>query len=705
HWHLRDIFRDSRTLKLHRGRKYDYSTEVRMSLDLSANPCNDFYSFVCGRWPQSHPEQSNEFSRLQSDILTAAFKKLEHARYDHAGEAFRYCLLTHMKKSEDFSPFYEILGTFGFSWPQVKDGETFDILELAMGSALKWGIPLLFDVEVTTDLRTDNGTILRISRSEPLTTWIAQWFKNTDKDIWFAQVPRIFEPGLDYGHFSLKVIEAAVSAFSLLLSKDSVGDAGKPAYFKMKDVSLLSRGLLTTERWLAAINRYLPEGVSLGPDDEMHFLDEDFLRNIGDFVRSFESLRRQHCVASMAGWVLAYHMGAALTHRVFANAQDPLSRGPGPRQTFSLIVEEAQAEPGSGPRQTFSPTVDWNLRPVRARAVPDQAVYQCLDLVSEMADYPLSWFLTEQHVTPDDWNATSSLLDDVRESMSHSFDWMDESTKSIALDRLRALRNIVAYPSIAATKHSLETRYSFLRETVKPPFGRAYIDTKRMVRVQRNRILKKAMARQDNDWFSVPLVNAIFLPYYHIIVIPTSIMLPPLLVPQLPAATYGGMAHVLAHEVSHAFDVDAAPANADGLYREWYSPITRSRIQDRKLCLRDMYLVPVNLPWVTENEDYADSLGLTVAAKAFRRRMLPEAPSGVAQFSNEQLFYVSSCFKWCNSKGRPQGSSGADQTQHDVHSELYRRCNAPLLAHERFFKAFNCTPGASMRPRRQCPFF
>ncbi|CAN8012033.1 unnamed protein product, partial [Ixodes pacificus] len=247
----------------------------------------------------------------------------------------------------------------------------------------------------------------------------------------------------------------------------------------------------------------------------------------------------------------------------------------------------------------------------------------------------------------------------------------------------------------------------FQRETVKPPFGRAYMETKRMVRVQRNRFLKKAMARQDNDWFSVPLVNAIFLPYYHIIVIPTSIMLPPLLVPQLPAATYGGMAHVLAHEVSHAFDVDAAPANADGLYREWYSPITRSRIEDRKLCLRDMYL------HVTASERVFNrsmprrrkfSAHVQVAAKAFRQRMLPEAPSGVAQFSNEQLFYVSSCFKWCNSKGRPQGSSGANQTQDDVHSSMYRRCNAPLLAHERFFKAFNCTPGASMRPRRQCPF-
>ncbi|EEC10959.1 endothelin-converting enzyme, putative, partial [Ixodes scapularis] len=297
------------------------------------------------------------------------------------------------------------------------------------------------------------------------------------------------------------------------------------------------------------------------------------------------------------------------------------------------------------------------------------------------------------------------LLDDVRESMSHFFDWMDESTKSIALDRLRALRNIVAYPSIAATKHSLETRYSFLRETVKPPFGRAYMETKRMVRVQRNRFLKKAMARQDNDWFSVPLVNAIFLPYYHIIVIPTSIMLPPLLVPQLPAATYGGMAHVLAHEVSHAFDVDAAPANADGLYREWYSPITRSRIQDRKLCLRDMYL-HVTASEFNRSMPHPGKLPahVQVAAKAFRRRMLPEAPSGVAQFSNEQLFYVSSCFKWCNSKGRPQSSSGANQAQDDVHSSMYRRCNAPLLAHERFFKAFNCTPGASMRPRRQCLF-
>ncbi|KAH9370215.1 hypothetical protein HPB48_019350 [Haemaphysalis longicornis] len=81
---------------------------------------------------------------------------------------------------------------------------------------------------------------------------------------------------------------------------------------------------------------------------------------------------------------------------------------------------------------------------------------------------------------------------------------------------------------------------------------------------------------------------------------------------QFPAASFGGLGHVLAHEESHAFDAEGAPADPDGLYRHWYSPPTKSHLEDRKQCLRAVYDVPSGGSWPTESEDYADSQGLMV---------------------------------------------------------------------------------------------
>ncbi|KAK8782487.1 hypothetical protein V5799_016172 [Amblyomma americanum] len=347
-------------------------------------------------------------------------------------------------------------------------------------------------------------------------------------------------------------------------------------------------------------------------------------------------------------------------------------------------------------------------------ALVQYAVYHCLQLVSDMAPYPLNWFLTEQTVSPVDWNATWALLADVHHAMAQYFDWMDAFSRERALRRLNIIRHVVAYPSVDSTRETVERRFAYLRETVRSPFGLGYIHTKRRQREQRNMLLKASMARQDDDWFTVPLVNAVFLPYYHIVFIPTSMMLPPFLAtveqyadewahaqtPQYPAASFGGLGHVLAHEESHAFDVEGAPADADGLYRRWYSAPTQSRLEDRKRCLRSVYSVPSGGPWPTEGEDYADSLGLMVAATAFKQRLSPHAPSGLAPFTNEQLFYVSSCFKWCNSQSGPN----ADKDPRTVHSDMYKRCNAPLLVEENFLAAFNCTSGAAMRPRQKCAF-
>nr|XP_037272698.1 neprilysin-2-like [Rhipicephalus microplus] len=335
-----------------------------------------------------------------------------------------------------------------------------------------------------------------------------------------------------------------------------------------------------------------------------------------------------------------------------------------------------------------------------------------------MATYPLNWFLTEHSVSPDDWNDTRALLSDVHDSMARYFDWMDADTRERALRRLSVIRHVVAYPSVDATRETVERRYAYLRETVRSPFGVAYVDTKRRQRQQRNLLLKTSVARQDDDWFSVPLVNAVFLPYYHIVFIPTSMMLPPFLTSQYPAASYGGLGHVLAHEESHAFDVEGAPADADGLYRSWYSVPTQSRLEDRKRCLRSAYHVPAGGPWPTEGEDYADSLGLMSvlpSKKVFgmshsqgggrdglqaARRTLRAV--GDRAFHERAAVLRELVLQVVQQSGPARLT--ADRRQQAVHSDMYKRCNAPLLVQENFLAAFNCTPSAAMRRRDNCVF-
>lgn len=50
--------------------------------------------------------------------------------------------------------------------------------------------------------------------------------------------------------------------------------------FSDTDVGYLTREQITSERWIDTINRYLPEGVKVDEDSEMHLLDESFIRQV-----------------------------------------------------------------------------------------------------------------------------------------------------------------------------------------------------------------------------------------------------------------------------------------------------------------------------------------------------------------------------------------------------------------------------------------
>ena len=45
------------------------ATQLQQSLNMSVDPCEDFYEFACGGWVQRHPVPPTESHRNQFDVV------------------------------------------------------------------------------------------------------------------------------------------------------------------------------------------------------------------------------------------------------------------------------------------------------------------------------------------------------------------------------------------------------------------------------------------------------------------------------------------------------------------------------------------------------------------------------------------------------------------------------------------------------------
>lgn len=99
---------------------------------------------------------------------------------------------------------------------------------------------------------------------------------------------------------------------------------------------------------------------------------------------------------------------------------------------------------------------------------------------------------------------------------------------------------------------------------------------------------------------------------------------------------------------------------------------------------------------LTLSEDFADNSGFEHTFQAYRRTV-PRggAPSGVFDLSNDQLFFLASCHKWCAARL---------ELNSPYYSPKNLRCNVPLMNSVQFAKAFSCRKGSPMNPADKCTF-
>ena len=275
-------------------------------------------------------------------------------------------------------------------------------------------------------------------------------------------------------------------------------------------------------------------------------------------------------------------------------------------------------------------------------------------------------------------------------------DWMSDSTKAVAHEKLDAFIVKVGYPDKWRDYSDLQIGHNYW-ENIKAAAIWSVHDM----------IDKKLNKPVDNTvWYMTPqTVNAYYNPTTNEICFPAGILQPPFFDMQADDAfNYGAIGVVIGHEMTHGFDDQGAKFDKDGNLRQWWTADDTKNFEERTHVMRDFFNKIEVLPGLFANgqltlgENMADHGGLQVAFQAFQnaKAAAPEASAeetSASRFTPEQRFFLAYAGVWA---GNIRDEEIRNRTKSDPHALGRWRVNGALPHIDAWYEAFGITESDPM---------
>jgi putative endopeptidase len=284
-----------------------------------------------------------------------------------------------------------------------------------------------------------------------------------------------------------------------------------------------------------------------------------------------------------------------------------------------------------------------------------------------------------------------ALVDNLQKSFENRIrhlDWMSDSTKQKAIDKLYAIAKKIGYPDkwrdygqvqIDRTKYfenllSLyQYQYQFELAKLNKPVDRA-------------------------EWTATPsTVTAYYNPSFNEIVFPAGILQYPYFDFEADdAINYGGIGMVIGHEMTHAFDDQGAQFDKYGNVKNWWTKEDYEKFRAKTQRVVDLYNTFTVLDTVhvkgalTLGENTADNGGIAIAYDAFK--MTPEGKDSamIDGMTPDQRFYYSIGRIW---RVKTRDAYMRLYVNTNPHSPAMWRVNGPCMSAAPFYKAFDVKAG------------
>ena len=279
-----------------------------------------------------------------------------------------------------------------------------------------------------------------------------------------------------------------------------------------------------------------------------------------------------------------------------------------------------------------------------------------------------------------------------------ALDWMSDSTKAFAHEKLAAFTVKIGYPDKWKDYSTLNvdpelTYYQNLKNA-----SAWYLQ---------DNLSKLGKPTDKTEWGMTPqTVNAYYNPTTNEICFPAGILQKPFFDPDADApVNYGGIGVVIGHEMSHGFDDQGSMFDAKGNMANWWTEEDKAKFTAKGEILVKQFDEVEILPGVMANgrytlgENIGDHGGLSIAFSAMQN-VLKEHPQGLIDgFTPEQRFYLSYGKIWAQNI---TDQEKARLTNLDPHSLAENRVNVSLRNFQSFFDAFDIKEGDPMfRPEEE----
>jgi putative endopeptidase len=303
----------------------------------------------------------------------------------------------------------------------------------------------------------------------------------------------------------------------------------------------------------------------------------------------------------------------------------------------------------------------------------------------------LGQLYVNRYFNEDSKNRVLALVNNLQKSFENRInhlDWMSDSTKQKAKEKLYAITKKIGYPDK-------------WRDYSKVRVDRTKFFENLVILKQYEYLFQLAKLNRPVDrseWGTTPAtVTAYYNPPYNEIVFPAGIL-------QFPyfdfsaddAINYGGIGMVIGHEMTHAFDDQGAQYDKDGNVRNWWTKEDYEKFKTKTKTVVDLYSSFTVLDTVhikgalTVGENAADNGGIAIAYDAFKMTQQGHDTTKIDGFTPDQRFFLSIARIW---RVKTRDAFLRTYVNTNPHSPAMWRVNGPLMSFAPFYSAFNVQPG------------
>jgi putative endopeptidase len=283
----------------------------------------------------------------------------------------------------------------------------------------------------------------------------------------------------------------------------------------------------------------------------------------------------------------------------------------------------------------------------------------------------------------------------------HQLDWMSDTTKKQAYVKLNTIVNNIGYPDQWRDYSSVTIK----SDDYSGNIARAgAFEVKR----QYNKIDKPT---DRKDWsMTPPTVNAYYRPPMNDINFPAGILQPPFYGKLMDdAVNYGAIGVVIGHELTHGFDDQGRKYDAQGNFKDWWTPADGKEFEKRADCTAAEYSSFVAVKddkgevklngKLTLGENTADNGGLKLAYMALTEIIGNTPVKPIDGYTPQQRFFLAYGQIWCQNVTDQEARK---RVLTDPHSPGQWRVNGAVQNSAAFQQAFGCKASQPMVSANAC---